>query len=1226
MWISLIMICHHVHAMVITINTTSGTNSTECCIDGKNCSCSSLSTALLYMTNNTVINITSESVTLEDNIKMGSGDLNNITITGNGATITCNNSGGVYCESCDNVVIEGITWDRCGDPNGTNIAGVTFNITSNISLLNCVFQYSQLWGVSFLEVSAYVNIERNTFLYNSRTVAWNNHCGGLDIKTANGMQLNLTVSKSYFVTNGHFCNYNNEVGGGLNVFSSYSSSISIFIAETQFLSNIGAAFFQSTSVYSQIIHLVDISVFNNTAASSTDVAGILFRGTAEPNHVVISSSRFRDNVGCALCWYSSGIFISILVIDSLFDNNTPLNVNKTGKCTIELYPVIMTYAGGSNTITFVDVQISNCISPNSPFGIGGSVCIEPNSPGIVNLTRVILQANTYEGNNGGTVYVYTNSILRLILNHCYINSSSAQSRGVALYIGSYQSSSLSDIHVLIFNSTFAYSASTDSVVYAESSSINVSSSNFTDNIGCSMHLSSCYLVLCETVVFKNNKADNGAALYLEESTIHIDDGSNVQFINNSAAEYGGAIFIGLERLCSNSGFLYNHNSFVAFTNNIAVISGNAIYFNVPATCEIETNVSDPSSLLYLPCQFNYSQSIHSTKYHNCSMLNDTGFPIVTSPHELRLYFNDMSSNSDHNIYFIKSNILGHEVKFNGATFDYFGKPAGSTQFNVDCANCFHISIVEKHVLVDNITSLHLTFVGARIPNKGLNVTVDISSTLLSFKIITTTIIVELIPCIDYPGNVYSEKNNMCICYYHNIDCTGDNNAIRRSYWFGSIIVRGDSNPFATTSLCPNHYCKFVGRKETTQGYFELPKTVNGQCNDHRLGRACGECGPGYTLAYDSTDCISVDHCSTGMTVLVVVLTCLYWIVVVVGVFSLMYFNFQISSGYVYGIIYYYSMVGILLDNNPYISYSASQFVSILSSFAQLSPQFLGKLCFVTGLSGIDQLFIHYSHAVAVSILTLVIVLAARCSMRITVLVSRCIIRVICLLLLLSYTSLTSTSLQLLRPLKFTDVNEVYTYASPHIEYFHRRHVIYGIVAVICELVVGIGLPLLLLLEPLLSRKINFIKIKPLLDQFRGCYKDKYRWFAAYYLICRQVIMLIVFIGNSNYYNMLFYLQTALVAIAMIHMWAQPYRNESLNALDGLILLVMVLVVNINTFPFLHSVTTEISLTLFILPLLLFCSVIIRKTMHSYIAKKKSRHHYIPIGNDNRVADENAVNQ
>ena len=238
--------------------------------------------------------------------------------------------------------------------------------------------------------------------------------------------------------------------------------------------------------------------------------------------------------------------------------------------------------------------------------------------------------------------------------------------------------------------------------------------------------------------------------------------------------------------------------------------------------------------------------------------------------------------------------------------------------------------------------------------------------------------------------------------------------------FVNIFLRQKFAPYGT-SLCPNQYCKFTNRKHTSKGYFELPNTINAQCNHHRVGRACGECSSGYTLSYDSTNCISVDHCGTRWTVLVIMLTCMYWITVVVGVFSLMYFKFQISLGYLYGLVYYYSMVGTLLNNNMYISDHVFQFVSVPSSFAQLNPQFLGKLCFVNGFSGIDQLFLHYSHAVAVLLLLLLIVIAARCSARITLFVSRCIICVICLLILLSYTSIASTSLQLLLPIRFTDV-------------------------------------------------------------------------------------------------------------------------------------------------------------------------------------------------------------
>ena len=105
----------------------------------------------------------------------------------------------------------------------------------------------------------------------------------------------------------------------------------------------------------------------------------------------------------------------------------------------------------------------------------------------------------------------------------------------------------------------------------------------------------------------------------------------------------------------------------------------------------------------------------------------------------------------------------------------------------------------------------------------------------------------------------------------------------------------------------------------------------------------------------------------------------------------------------------------------------------------------------------------------------------------------------CVLLLLSYTSLTSTSLQLLRPLTFNDVDGTFSYSS-NISVVDM-HVVYGVVAILCAVVFVGGFPCLLLPEPFLRRKFSFIRIKPLLDQFQGSYRDKYCWFAAYYFIC-----------------------------------------------------------------------------------------------------------------------------
>ena len=132
-----------------------------------------------------------------------------------------------------------------------------------------------------------------------------------------------------------------------------------------------------------------------------------------------------------------------------------------------------------------------------------------------------------------------------------------------------------------------------------------------------------------------------------------------------------------------------------------------------------------------------------------------------------------------------------------------------------------------------------------------------------------------------------------------------------------------------------------------------------------------------------------------------------------------------------------------------------------------------------------------------------------CSDTVTFFIRRGIIGFICFLLLLSYTSVATTSLLLMRPLTFHNVDKKYTYLSPEIEYFHGRYLVYGIVSVLLTIAIVIGLPFLLLFEPFLNRKINFVKIKPLLDQFQECYQGKYRCFAAYYMICRLVM-------NYNY--------------------------------------------------------------------------------------------------------------
>ena len=105
----------------------------------------------------------------------------------------------------------------------------------------------------------------------------------------------------------------------------------------------------------------------------------------------------------------------------------------------------------------------------------------------------------------------------------------------------------------------------ESVIYIDSHSeyvykaLTINASDFTNNVGVCVcvFLSRCRLTLVRNVSFKNNTADNGGALYIDEaSAVNIGDGAYISFVNNSAILYRGAIFVELNFGCNQ-----NHTTF-----------------------------------------------------------------------------------------------------------------------------------------------------------------------------------------------------------------------------------------------------------------------------------------------------------------------------------------------------------------------------------------------------------------------------------------------------------------------------------------------------------------------------------------------------------------------------------------------------------------------------------------------------------------------------------------
>ena len=805
-------------------------------------------------------------------------------------------------------------------------------------------------------------------------------------------------------------------------------------------------------------------------------------------------------------------------------------------------------------------------------------------------------SNNKATNSGGAILSRYSSKITFE-NNCTItfNHNEASSKGGAVFIQS--NISFKENSTVKFNNnkaTFGGALHISNVTFEENTLVTFDNNEALLNGGA---LYSDFLITLKqkcTIIFTNNRAENGGAAFTSASTILVSEYSNVTVKNNVAkqnggaicfdelisakfkdsstvtvsfntANYGGGIYIKITQSTK-----YFNLSELYFSNNTARVSGDLLYIDVLKSC----NVS---------CLTDRVVGISNEILQRVSV----GNKVATSPSTLKIHYPTKCINyntAECELYYIESIMLGQEIIIHACLLDYYNQPAEVTQFKVisQIYKLFSVHGSEFTSISCNHTIEGISIIGNKpISGLPLNYSVILSSYTSNSerKTISVNLTVGLSPC--HPGFQYHGKSQKCECYNNSgiVHCSGSSSTIKRGYWFGHVTG------IPTVTFCPINYCNFTCCK-TNNGYYDLSPERANQCRSQRSGTACGSCEKGYTLSFDSTECIDINKCSIGLTILVVVLTVLYWFAVVVMVFIIRYY--RVNIGYLYAFTYYYTLVDILLKQH---TNELQIMIIIMSSVAKITPQFLEQFCLFENMSGIDQQFLHYTHPIAISVILIMISWLARYYKRFSTFISRGIFHAICLLMLLSYTSVATTSLLLMRSLTFVDVDKVYTYVSPDIQYFHGRHLAYGIIAIVFTLLVIIGLPFLLLLEPFLNHKVNFYRIKPLLDQFQGCYKEKYHYFAAYYMICRLIILTIIIVNTSEVFISQCLLTIASIIIALIHLMVRPYSDNILNMSDGVILHLMTLVTVLPLFEyydtFNSSVLIGIAFVLVILPLVYF---------------------------------------
>ena len=1114
-----------------------------------------------------------------------------------GAAIYSNNNSRVVFKDRSTVLFNNHTVHYCGVLTSVSFSNVTFadytNVTFNANTASHTIRDSygssagaicafQLCIVTFLDNSfvTFINnradrggaalideskviIEDHSIVTFDNNFAWYSS-GGACLCSNNS---NIVIKDNSNVT----FNSNTASGSGGAIHSNNLCKVTFKDnSTTTFISNTardnGGALF-SSQMYEITFEGNSLVTFvNNTSDNGGALYFINFTITFKESSKVSfynNSARQCGGVG----YYSNGIVIAKDSVTLTFEGNMAENA---GALYIDMC-----------NITFMDTSTSTFIN-NTARDNGGAILSQQFSKiTFVDNATVVFNGNRADNGPGGALYFDNESdgIFTEFANVSFHHNTA--SYGAAIFANVHCNVILTGKSFLIIARNEAmqcggggYLNYSSSFIVQENASVTVDSNKALHGGGIgTKNRGKLIFKDNSNVSFYNNLASmgGGAIEIFNDSIITLTDCTTINFTGNKA-QYGGAIFLDTNVVMINN----SDNTSVYFINNTAKLLGNLVYQEATWLCNSS-------------CKINKTLGISSEF-------------ITTPPSELKFDHPAICIDEDDGIqckqYYVQNVMLGKEIAIHACVLDYYNHTDYVTQFLVSS---------EKHLIYNNngpnqvLISCdqyeRVNITGNQSLLESINFTINFALNVVlkpNWKHISVNLIVELSPC--YPGFWHYPNSIKCECYNDDdiVFCSDSCSMIKRGYWFGNVTGK------PTVAFCPLNYCNFTCC-ETSNGYYQLSPERDNQCRSHRSGIACGSCEEGYTLSFDSIECLDLNECTTGQTILVLALILLYWIIIIVAVFSLM--RFKVGIGYLYAITYYYSVVDLLLNQNWYLSSVLYITINVISSTAKIIPQYLGKFCFIKNMSGIDQQFIHYTHPVAVSFFLILITVLARRSRRLASFIRKGIIHVICYLLLLSYTSVATTSLLLMRPLIFHDVDKVYTYVSLDIEYLHGRHLVYAIMAVLFTILIVIGLPFLLGLEPFLNFKINFVKIKPLLDQFQGCYKDKYRCFAAYYMICRLVIITIIIANSSNDFILQYLLLAICVITALIHLILKPYSNPLLNDFDGAILQLLIL---ISALPFVEfiddSYTTVfmgITFVIVMLPLLIFITMSLRKKSKSF---------------------------
>ena len=1012
--------------------------------------------------------------------------------------------------------------NSAGYSHGSKGGGAMIVVESSIMIENCTFRdnSAERGGAIFAEIRSSVNIFDSEFIDNHiRTESSECFGGALYIISSNLSAINCEFHNNS-AHNGYYSHYAN--GGVIAVIRGNFSIQECFFAFNKATDG-GVVFSQSSCIY------INASIFTNNSA--THIGAVLHLDNR--SKITADNTMFTNN--------KAELGIIYLVESScIFQGHTEISDNIGS---LLMYYSNATFKGNTNFIS------NNMPNISTHFHKGGAITAIRSSVSFQGQSN--LSHNTAD--NGGAIHAIASKLYVHIGTHIISNNSASESGGgIYLFLSEFKCEYNCKIVIL------GNSAGKGGGVYSIASILTTvygSQINFSLNTA-SMHGGGIYLEVSAKlnilIVHARESTKLDEINLKPESSKH-----SLLFINNSAGEYGGAVYVADETdsgtcnttkayssasecflqaiILSNSGIIENDvvtikSPSAKFLNNRALYHGNNLFGGLLDRCTLSPFADGRGESK----QFNITNSF--TYFQFLSNISD---------------LNSISSQPVR-VCFCRDSNLKPDCSYQPPPYSIQrGETVTVSLAAVDQAN--HSVKAKIHGFLSPSEG------GSLGGGQSIQNTTQ-SCTNLSFTVASPNDIIELVvyaggPCKDaVPSRSKIQFNfTRCMCLIgfqinlmETTRCVYECDSKLTKY---GVIAR-DRCDYQTKTLekvtnswigydnnnydfsfsgysylihfhCPREYCN------SSYVNLSILDGTDAQCRSHRSGVLCGRCQVNFSISLGSSNCIT---CPNYWPVQFIAISILFFLSGILLVTILLALNLTVAVGTLNGIMFYANIVDV--NKGTFFEFSTPNFVTVFISWLNLDFGF--DVCFIKNLNAYWKSWLQLLFPTYVIFLVIMVIIVSQRSRKFSQLIGKKNpVATLATLIFLSYAkflnviivALSCTTLIYSGPDDGEHHNMPLLWLSdPSVRCFRGHHLILFIAAIFI-LIVGIAYTVLLftwqwllcLYDKFCSSwtRVWVLKLSMFIEPYHAPYTPKHRYWTGLLLLVRVLLYIASAVNVSD---------------------------------------------------------------------------------------------------------------